>query len=143
MNRALARTAYLLILRAHPSGFEERFGDEMLWIFDEECKRGAAGKVLCDGVASLLRQRCRVERTPAASTILGVAIQEDGIGVAQFLQAGILAFLLVGGALAMLGERSPVFSIRWPAWSSRGSLVLHARPHVEVVPARSRKFEKK
>ena len=40
MKRIIARFAYRFLLRLHPASFRYDFGDEMLWIFDEEPRRG-------------------------------------------------------------------------------------------------------
>jgi hypothetical protein len=36
MKRILSRLAYRFLLRLHPASFQHDFGDEMLWIFDEQ-----------------------------------------------------------------------------------------------------------
>jgi hypothetical protein len=53
------RIAYRAILRLHPVGFRAEFGDEMLWIFDEESRRGAALPLLGDGLRSIVKQNLR------------------------------------------------------------------------------------
>lgn len=53
------RLVYRAILRLHPVGFRAEFGDEMLWIFDEESRRGAALRLLVDGLRSILVQNLR------------------------------------------------------------------------------------
>ena len=35
MNGSVSRFVYRVIMWLHPKWFKERFGDEMLWIFDE------------------------------------------------------------------------------------------------------------
>ena len=34
--KIVSRFAYRLLLRLHPAGFQQQFGAEMLWIFDEQ-----------------------------------------------------------------------------------------------------------
>lgn len=51
------RGLYKLILRAHPKAFRERFGAEMLCIFDDDVRREGAFRLMIDGIISLLRQR--------------------------------------------------------------------------------------
>lgn len=53
------RIAYRAILRLHPVGFRAEFGDEMLWIFDEESSQGRALHVLLDGLRSIVVQGLR------------------------------------------------------------------------------------
>lgn len=64
MSRAFSLYVYRLILRSHPPSFIDRFGDEMLWIFQKECQRGATVRLLFDGVLSLLRQRLSTQDEP-------------------------------------------------------------------------------
>lgn len=53
------RTAYRIILRLHPESFRAEFGDEMLWIFEEEARNGAAHHLLLDGMRSIFIQNVR------------------------------------------------------------------------------------
>lgn len=41
--RAFVRTLYRLALHLHPRAFRAEFGDEMLWIFDEQSHSGETG----------------------------------------------------------------------------------------------------
>jgi hypothetical protein len=52
----MLRFIYRGVLRAHPSWFRRRFADEMLSIFDQTQGPLAAGRVIADGMISLLRQ---------------------------------------------------------------------------------------
>jgi Peptidase family S41/N-terminal domain of Peptidase_S41 in eukaryotic IRBP len=52
----MLRLFYRCALRLHPSGFRERFADEMLSIFDQSAGRAEALRLLLDGFGSLLRQ---------------------------------------------------------------------------------------
>jgi hypothetical protein len=62
--RAVARTSYSVLIALHPQQFRAEFGQEMLWIFDEEMQSGSNGKVhvqhftrlLLDALRSLLIQ---------------------------------------------------------------------------------------
>jgi hypothetical protein len=66
--RPLLRIAYRAILHLHPRDFRIEFGDEMLWIFDEESRHGAAAHLLFDGVRSIVVQnvRPRIQQAEAA-----------------------------------------------------------------------------
>jgi hypothetical protein len=79
MNESGLRFVYRVILRLHPEGFRERFAAEMLWIFDEECRRGRALRSLVDVVASLLRQRGRVADEPLPA-LDGFGLLDTGPG---------------------------------------------------------------
>jgi hypothetical protein len=52
----MLRFIYQCVVRAHPSWFRRRFADEMLSIFDHTEGTLAAGRLVSDGVFSLLRQ---------------------------------------------------------------------------------------
>jgi hypothetical protein len=52
----MLRSLYCRLLRLHPPGFRERFGGEMLSIFDQAAEREARFKLLGDGLVSLARQ---------------------------------------------------------------------------------------
>jgi len=51
----MSRFLYRCLIRLHPRAFRERFGDEMLCIFDEGLPLGC-GLFIADGFASLARQ---------------------------------------------------------------------------------------
>jgi hypothetical protein len=51
----MTRFLYRCLIGLHPRAFRERFGDEMLCVFDEAA--GTSGMFLADGVGSLARQR--------------------------------------------------------------------------------------
>ena len=57
--RPLFRIAYRAILCLHPHAFRTEFGEEMLWIFDEESRRGTAIPLLFDGMRSIIIQNVR------------------------------------------------------------------------------------
>ncbi len=52
----MLRWMYQGILHLHPHNFRARFGEEMLSIFDQSESRSIRGRLLADGLASLLRQ---------------------------------------------------------------------------------------
>jgi len=52
----MLRLFYRCALRLHPSGFRQRFADEMLSIFDQNAGRSEAFRLLVDGLVSLFRQ---------------------------------------------------------------------------------------
>lgn len=107
MIRALALLTYRLILRIHPAPFVARFGDEMLWIFEEECQRGAAGQLLFDGIVSLLRQRLRVQEEAAHATRgIGVLVSDSRMSLVRLFQGWVMSSLLFAG-FALLLNRGP------------------------------------
>jgi hypothetical protein len=96
---------YRLIVRMHPGSFRRRFGDEMVWIFEEERQRGAAARLFFDGVLSLVRQRLRVENS-AEPVAVGFSLLNTGEGIAprRFVEAGVAASLLLAGFMLLLGK---------------------------------------
>ncbi len=50
------RALYCSLLWLHPSSFEERFGEELLWIFDIQRTSGSGITLLLDCLVSLCRQ---------------------------------------------------------------------------------------
>ena len=136
MTQVSVRSVYQLILRVHPAAFRGEFGEEMLWIFDEECRRGRALRMLFDGVLSLVRQRCVFQRAPKPVTAgIGLIISDDGIGAARLMQAGLLVSVLIAGFLLVLSPKSASsLSLRWPESVLHCTLTLQAPP--PVLPLR-------
>lgn len=62
--RSPLRFVYRAILRLHPHTFRAEFGDEMLWIFDQESRHGRAITLLTDGIRSLVVQHAIRPRNP-------------------------------------------------------------------------------
>ena len=52
----MTRNLYGLRICLHPPAFRERFGQELLWIFDESSDASGASTLLYDAAISLLRQ---------------------------------------------------------------------------------------
>jgi hypothetical protein len=129
----VVRSVYQLILRLHPASFRGRFGDEMQWIFDEEQKRGGAGRLLFDGVMSLLRQRAKVERE-GEPVVAGFGLLDTGWNIAprRFVEAGITASLLLAGFILLLGRTGKPFQT--PACLPG---VPRAAPRLYHAPGRS------
>jgi hypothetical protein len=89
--RPLLRTAYLVILHLHPQAFRAEFGDEMLWIFDEESRHGAAARLIVDGVRSIVVQnvRPRVQQVETAGPIYREI--DSSLPAERFAQATLVA----------------------------------------------------
>lgn len=52
----MIRLMYQCVIWLHPPAFRRRFGDEMLWIFEEAAEELGSAAFLADGLASLGRQ---------------------------------------------------------------------------------------
>jgi hypothetical protein len=80
----ILRHLYRLAIRLHPSSFRERFGGEMLYIFDQQNRTPDAFRFVLDSVFSLFRQwlvRPNFE------------VGESGVAAAQAVPDGIPSFL--------------------------------------------------
>jgi hypothetical protein len=135
MNRAVARFAYRLLLSLHPASFQDEFGTEMLWIFDEEYSQGGAAYMFLDGVISLLRQCSRIEKDPGQLSIAsGEIITGPGISPVRFLQAGITCSLILFSLIHLGSHPSPwTLSVRWSDRVPCYTITLQAPSHAEVV----------
>jgi hypothetical protein len=107
----LLRSAYGWIVRMHPRMFRERFGEEMVWIFEEEQRRGGGARVFFDGVVSLGRQRSKMEGE-ARPVLAGFGLldTEPWIAPWRFVQAGIAASLFLAGFMLLLGQAGKTFA---------------------------------
>jgi hypothetical protein len=135
MNRAFARFAYRLLLSLHPASFQDEFGTEMLWIFDEEYSRGGAAYMFLDGAISLLRQCSKIEKDPGQLSIAsGEIITGPGIGPVRLLQAGITFSLIFFSLMRLASHPSPwTLSVRWSDRVPCYTITLQAPSHAEVV----------
>jgi len=71
----MATRFYRWLVRLHPSSFRERFGAQMLCVYDE-AGRGERPRLLADGVASLVRQWvARSRYWIVVGAILGALLQ--------------------------------------------------------------------
>jgi hypothetical protein len=135
MNRVFARFAYRLLLSLHPASFQDEFGTEMLWIFDEEYSRGGATYMFLDGAISLLRQCSRIEKDPGQLSIAsGEIITGPGIGPVRLLQAGLTCSLILFSLIRLGSHPSPwTLSVRWSDRVPCYTITLQAPSHAEVV----------
>ena len=83
------RHVYRLLIRSHPKAFRERFGSEMLCIFEEAGQTEGPVRLIVDGVLSLLRQWIVTSRaTPSA---LRVA---EELPISRLLLGGVISLWL-------------------------------------------------
>ena len=135
MNSIVSRFAYRCLLRLHPAPFQDEFGAEMLWIFDEERQERGVAHLLLDGAVSLLRQRCRIQPDPGQLSITsGTIITGPGIGPLRLLQGGITFWLLFVSLIQFLSQPNLfTVSVRWSDRVPCYTLTLQAPSHAEVV----------
>jgi hypothetical protein len=135
MSRIVSRFAYRQIVRLHPAWFRDRFGEEMMWIFDEESQRGATARVLLDGFLSLVRQRCRVaDESTQTCVASGFLIEDSGIGAGRFVQGTVMSSILLTAFVLLMGQRvpNPVY-LRMPGHLVFYPLTLQAPPHIVAL----------
>ena len=135
MTRVVLRFAYRLLVRLHPASFQDEFGTEMLWIYDEECQRGGAAYLLLDGAISLLRQHCKIQSDPGQVSIAsGAVITGPGIGPVRFVQAGITFSVMFFGLMRLFGQPNALtVSVKWADRMPCYTVTLEAPSHAEVV----------
>jgi len=116
----MIRWFYAGLLRLHPPGFRQRFGQEMLWIFDQAAANGGTAPLLADAVLSLWRQwTLRSEFWHQTDT--GDRAAMDGVPVFYIGEGDTprTSALIHGGVLSLI-----VFSAVWFTLSHSNS---HAR----------------
>ncbi len=130
----ILRVAYRAIVRCHPADFRERFGEEMVWIFDEESGRGRAGRALADGVVSLVRQRTRGEEDFVA-VAAGFGLLPAGLrtGPRRMVQGGFTVAILFAAALVLMGPRGGWWFNCQPAVPERPKPALYAPTRIEPL----------
>jgi hypothetical protein len=135
MNSIVSRFAYSLLLRLHPASFQDEFGAEMLWIFDEEQQRGGVAHLLLDGAISVLRQRCRIQNDPGQLSInSGTIITAPGIGPLRLLQGGITCSLIFLSLVQLLSQPNLLtVSVRWSDRVPCYTVTLQAPSHAEIL----------
>lgn len=98
--KPFARVAFRLIVNLHPRDFRTEFGDEMLWIFDEQmmcCQKRTDRAVLCtqllfDVLCSALRQHTVRERHRPALFGPLILQMDFSARLIQVAQLGFIAF---------------------------------------------------
>ncbi|HEV2688434.1 MAG TPA: hypothetical protein VGV35_07760, partial [Bryobacteraceae bacterium] len=130
------RWLYVWLLRLHPAPFRQRFGDEMLQIFDSEAGLWSAVALLADGLLSVVRQWTL--RPDFRRPLLVEAISDRAADVPLFrtiddykpkpiamFQGGLLTVVVLYAVAAAFahGGKTPVFLIG----------VHHPSPHLLPV----------
>jgi Ca2+-binding EF-hand superfamily protein len=133
------RGFYILLLRLHPRMFRQRFGDEMLGIFEQSPQKGL---LLADGVLSLFRQWAMRRHEPGITVTPGAPAfyqAEPEIPRMDALMPGVLVTVVAFSAICF------TMSHRWAQMSflvgSHHPSPSHIRPArtdakpVEDLPA--------
>ena len=101
MTSALHLT-YRAILRLHPHDFRAEFGDEMLWIFDEQSGQGHTLSLLWDGLRSTAIQHIRKPPPPQYQTAGPIYIEIDSTIPAERIAQKWLVTLSLSLFLSMI-----------------------------------------
>lgn len=129
----MIRRLYILLLRLHPRSFRQRFGDEMLGIFDDSPQKSS---LMTDGLASLARQwafRRHESATAAADSAIPFYLSEPEIpSMSVLIPAALIALLAFSSICFTMSHR----------WRQTGLIVgshhpspSHLRPaHTDALP---------
>jgi hypothetical protein len=135
----MLRLAYRAIVRLHPADFRERFGEEMIWIFEEESRRGRGGRLLLEGIVSLARQSLRGEEEMAAVGA-GFGLLPVGLrtGPRRMVQGGFALAILLAAAMLLVGPRGGWGFDCPPAAPEPARAALHAPWRIEALSSAER-----
>lgn len=98
--RALLRTLYRGMIRLYPASFRSEFGDEMLWIFDEELRRGNVTTLFVDAARAIVVRRLRAPSERFAPSGYYVEI-ESALPAQRAAQMLFAIFYFVAGLALM------------------------------------------
>ena len=105
----MMRQFYILLLRLHPRAFGQRFGDEMLGIFDQSDGKSS---LMADGVISLFRQwtiRPHSATFSATTTADGVPMfysaEPEIPGASALMRGAVISFFLFGTICFVMTHR--------------------------------------
>ncbi len=125
----MMRRLYILLLRLHPRAFRQRFGDEMLGIFDESAEKVP---LMTDGIASLFRQWAFRRHEPATVTpdgaILFYLSEPEIPSMSVLMPAALIALLAFSVISFTMSHR----------WRQTGLIVGSHHPSPShLLPART------
>jgi Ca2+-binding EF-hand superfamily protein len=114
----MLRRLYIRLLWMHPAAFRQRFGDEMLEIFEDARGLRASARLIADGCVSCLRQwtlrrEFRRPEPAAADALLFHMFEPYQPRPAALLNGGLLAMAVLCGLVLAIGRggRGRAFSI--------------------------------
>ena len=106
-----ARLLYRLLLRLHPADFRNRFGEEMLWIFDLSSSTAEAAYILCDGARSVFMQHAKFHPQDETATAFCLEVRGSGLTVARVGQATVLGGVILLALASILAREMPPESV--------------------------------
>lgn len=128
----MLRPLYRCLLRLHPRTFRQRYGEEMLWIFDESTGAAERASLLVDGLVSLVRQcLARPANREKGEMISPAARSADGVPLFQAVEVTApRSTALLNGMLLSIG----VFSALTMVISQGKPSGVVRLPRIVVVP---------
>jgi hypothetical protein len=106
-SRSFARLVYRLLLWLHPQAFRQRFGREMLWIFDLASRQGQTAYMLYDGARSVTIQHAKFDLQEEAAAPFGLEIQTSSLTVARLGQAALLSAVVLFALASLIAREMP------------------------------------
>lgn len=96
----LLRTLYRGMIRMYPASFRSEFGEEMLWIFDEESRASRTLPLFLDAARSIALRRVRPASEKTATA--GYYVEIHSAVPAQRVAQAILVFLYFALGVAIV-----------------------------------------
>lgn len=130
----MLRSMYSHLLRLHPEHFRQRFGDEMMSIFDQAAERRQRLSLVLDGFISLLRQwSLRPEYWH--ETVASARSASDGVpGFYVFGTFVPRTTALVDGAIVGVATIMLVISVMGYVWTHPTYMPVPGRGRARTVP---------
>jgi hypothetical protein len=102
---SFARLLYRLLLRLHPAGFRQRFGQEMLWIFD--CASDQPAYMLYDGVRSVIVQHAKFDTQEDVAAPFCLEVKASSLTLARLGQAALLSGVVLFALASLIARNMP------------------------------------
>jgi hypothetical protein len=101
------RVLYRSILHLHPPAFRHRFGEEMLWIFDEQTREGRSLQLFFDILRSLLVQQIDTQLHPQPQPSGFYSEISSTPPLRRIVHAAILSIIAVLTLTHLSGSQGP------------------------------------
>ena len=139
----MTQLVYRWLVKLHPNCFRDRFGDEMLWIFDQE--RGARAKLVlfADGVGSLVRQWL-FRPAQAAPVLAGDGPFSAYVPIETKLPrgpaaCGALLTIVLFALLTQAFRPSTLSGTRLTSWNGFGERIASGTERRDSLPAKAKR----
>jgi hypothetical protein len=101
------RICYRALLHLHPCSFRNRFGEEMLWIFDEQTREGRSFQLLFDVLRSLFVQHIDAQLHPQPQPSGFYSEISSTPPLRRIVHAAILCMITVFTLTHLFGPQGP------------------------------------